>query len=419
MTDMLIFFVGLWMVVVAMVLRAWRGSSPWGKILFICSCFVGLVGRLGLAFWGHNEDVVSAEVVARIVLSGQSVYASMPQDGHNYNYGPVWFTVLGWLKQWQGGVNSPHPESFHVLIVVLLSSVDVAIAMILVLACGVGAGCFYLLAPPTFLITGFHSQIDNFALLFGLTGWMLLSTHARRPSSGKLWASAILMGISLATKHILILFPLWLLLGGYFRDRRESWAFVAVIYGLFGLSFTPWLFDDASRAGVVKNVFAYSSNDGCSLLFRTMNILSWTPWIDRCLGWVPLLHGEKTLWLTAMMGVGWLARRRGVRDIFSLYLMTMVAFSPAMADQYLVIPMIACAVFWRSPMAWVYVLIATSAIMTSPFNIGEMSNCAAGIRVLPFWGSIWVQYYTAQICLLVLIGIRLWTSRLPSLEFRS
>ena len=232
------------------------------KMVFIAAAVGSMAAKLALATCGHNYDIESYGIVAGIVGAGKNVYASTSR----YNYAPLWACFLSGLKHISSWLPFAGPEKFHLAIAGFLAITDIAIAALLLAAYSYGAGLFFLCSPVVILLTGFHSQFDNLALLFGLASWVLI----RRGSAGRggIAAASALMGISLAIKHALFLFPLWILL--WPRPRGIRWRlrliFAAVAYGLFAISFIPWADDAPARAGIVQNVFLYRSESHFSAM---------------------------------------------------------------------------------------------------------------------------------------------------------
>ena len=74
-----------------------------------------------------------------------------------------------------------------------------------------------------------------------------------------------------------------------------------------------------------------------------------------------------------MVATGWLLRKTDYRQSIMFYLLAMCVFSPQIADQYMAIPIAACAVFWRSWLSWGYMLIATLyLVFFSPDNVSNI-----------------------------------------------
>src|SRR5688500_5479310 len=174
--------------------------------LLSLACAAGVALRLWLASRGHNYDMDSWRSIADVAREHWNVYAATPR----YNYGPVWFGVL-WLLDRAHDVlplGRFGTESFHVVIASLLALADVVIAVLLFRAFGLLPGLLFILNPVSVLLSGYHSQFDNLAVLPALGAWLLV-----RPQFGgadvsrRRWvAAALLLGLSLATKHFMIFF---------------------------------------------------------------------------------------------------------------------------------------------------------------------------------------------------------------------
>ena len=64
--------------------------------------------------------------------------------------------------------------------------------------------------------------------------------------------------------------------------------------------------------------------------------------------------------------------RKGVRELYLFYLMLLYASSPAMATQYVAIPMLAAAVFYPAWEGWAFVAAATFANLLAKSNVGYL-----------------------------------------------
>lgn len=341
--------------------------------VFFALALVSLVAKLLIACLGNTFDMESFQLVARLVNDGKTAYAETPR----YNYGPVWMGMLGaarWLQMWL--LDSDALGILHIKIAGLLAYADVVLAFALAVRFSYVAGLLFLLNPVSLLLTGYHSQFDNLAVMMGLLGWLLVCGKPGEHGGGtekratrELWWGAGLLGLSLMTKHILIFFPLWI---WFRRDVTWRWklALTAIPYGLFLLGFVPFLFDPASREGVVENVFKYRVSYMTGFYPRLVNLVVPQNVIDRALGWIPVFGGFKAVWFVSMMAAGWLLRRVPLKEYLLFYLVAMVVFSVQLADQYLAIPLIACAVFWRSPWTWAYGILTIIYLLCSPDNIG-------------------------------------------------
>ncbi len=340
--------------------------------LFWVAVVLGVLARGIVASRGHNYDVESYRIVADIVAAGSNVY----QGTHRYNYGPVWFLLLGALDVLPDGGASPL-LALRWKVAGLLTLVDVAIGLALRSRFGSLAAILFFLNPVSIIITGHNSQFDNLAVLFGLLGALALD---RWRSTDWSWLGGLLLvGVSLATKHILFVFPLWIAL------RQTSWRrkLLAVLlpYGVFMLGFMPYAKDGWS--GIVENVLLYRSIPNAPLWLGSMPAV-----LVRLL---PL-----TAWFVGAMlilGVAW--RRRPLLEAFLLYLVALVVFASAIANQYLAIPMAAIAVWPSWPFA-AYTLAATAYLASGDatfdawlqpwFGAGGAVSGIGYQRVLPLLG---------------------------------
>jgi hypothetical protein len=291
---------------------------------------------------------------------------------------------LAGLQQLSTLLPAMRGEAFHVAVAGFLGVADVALAALLAAQYRYGAGIFLLCCPATILLTGFHSQFENFALLAGIAAWLLIRSGS--PSPPRLVLAAGLLGVSLIIKHILFLFPLWVL----FWPKLGSWgkrmAYVMIAYGIFGLSFLPWLFDAPSRAGFSQNVFHYRSDFSLSL---SRLVVSFHPFAGVSIASSRVLtYG----WMAVVMAAGiWVPRKKV--DFFPLYLLTMFALSPALMDQYLAIALLACAILCTSWPSWALVGTTILALFRSP----------ADIFLCPFSMVYYVAMVSTQICALALL----------------
>jgi hypothetical protein len=328
------------------------------KRLLAGAMVFSVVAKIALAAMGHNFDVHAYRVVSDIIGQGRSVYANT----NLYNYGPSW----AWLVSGFGRLAGPDVgEGFHLWTAAFLACVDVIMALAIAEAYSWIAAMVYLLSPIGLLISGFHSQFDNVAVLLALLAWLLI--RASKPKPTILIISSILMGLSLTVKHVMFLFPIWLVFWKPLGKLRYRMLYACIAYGLFAGSFLPWWADAASRIGIERNVFGYSSSFANSLLGAGIELFTPVRSLDpRVLG------GFKALWMGLMIAAGMALARRGVRELYLFYLMFLYASSPALAVQYAAIPMLPAAVFYAAWESWAFLAAATIANLTSASNIGYL-----------------------------------------------
>lgn len=295
-----------------------------GTIFMATVLAVGLVSRLVASSFGYTYDLESYTLVGDLVTNGQNVYASTSR----YNYGPVWMYVVGFIYK----ISQYLPYSFVFFrfgIAALLSVVDIGIFFVLVRAFGLSSGLFYYLNPLTIILTGFNSQFDNIAILPGLVASFLLKKSETENSSiNKLYAF-MLFGVSLVVKHIFLFYPIWL----FFREKNWKGRILAIVipYGMFGLSFLPFIKDGA--LGILNNVFFYVSFKNAPL------------WNFLILNGFPRIFSEFTFFVLAMLAGALVFRKKNPFHALLLYTMVLVIFSPAIADQYFTIVLPFISVF--------------------------------------------------------------------------
>lgn len=282
----------------------------------------GLGIRLFCASRGYNWDVDSYRVVADIVARGGNVY----QETGRYNYGPIWFYILHWLDQipW-GGVSNT--DSLRWKVAIFLSLVDIGIFYYLAKQYSLKVGALFLFNPISIIITGYHSQFDNLAVLVGM-----LSIHSySNKSPGSLGLLPLVgLGISLSIKHILFMFPLWL---AFKAPRAKKVLTFLVPTLIFICGFLPFLLDGAQ--GIVQNVLLYKSFDNAPLAAVFLPNVFFK------------LFSRKIIFLAALFIIGLYYKKKSPMESFWIYLISLILFSSAIANQYLAICIPAIAILFN------------------------------------------------------------------------
>lgn len=295
------------------------------NLLLLGVVFIGVGLRLLVSSLGHNYDLDSFRIVAEIVGRGGNVYAETAR----YNYGPVWFGILG-AFDWGAGLSGGNREAmFRVVLVCFLTLVDLGIAWALLREKGRLVACLFFLNPISILITGYHNQFDNLALLLGFGAVMVMQDRFEERVDRRKLLGLGLLGLSLMTKHILFAFPLWLAV------KQKGWEQKALVLAvpvvIFGLGFLP--FWGEGQSGIIENVFLYDSRHN-QIFYRLF-----IPVLIR-----PILSSS-ILWLAMLVVFAFLYRRKRVFENLLFYTCVLTAFSPAIANQYLVIPLPFLSVF--------------------------------------------------------------------------
>jgi len=167
--------------------------------------FVGISARIAVASFGHNFDFKSYLNVINVIEKGRNVYATKVR----YNYGPVWFNILFFLDSCTASFDN-NQLAFAYAISLLLTLVDIGIFFVINKEIGFIPAVLFFLNPISIIITGFHRQFDNLAILIGMLAVLYLGDNMEISFSRKKVWGLILLGFSLMTKHVLLAFPFWL-----------------------------------------------------------------------------------------------------------------------------------------------------------------------------------------------------------------
>jgi hypothetical protein len=345
---------------------------------------VGIVLRALASTVGYNYDFASYLIVADIIARGEVVYMAT----WRYNYGPIWFLVIHAFDQIAAIVPFARELTLRVLVIALLTFADLAIAAALYRRVSPLAALIFFLNPVSVLITGFHNQFDNLALSIGFSAVQLFSrSEARHLDRVKLIALALL-GLSLMTKHLFFVLPIWL------AFRQAGWFQRGVVVGLpvaiFLSGFAPFWAD--AQVGILGNVFRYNSGNN-SPLYALPIFTALEPLIAPRLFW----YGSLLLGAFAL-------RRVELFQAALIYTGLLVALAPAMTNQYLAIPM-ALVVAQINPGFVIYVALSLWHILAdvNGFRLAELGVMPPFDRqvsyawiLAAFWsGLIWmvVVYY--------------------------
>lgn len=315
-------------------------KAGYGRVLFATAFLFGVVARFLLPHFGFNYDLISYGIVSDVFAAGGNVYA----ETERYNYGPAWFLILGAVRAIAHLTADPD-GSFRLGIVAVLTLADLAIALMLERRFGAAAALIFFLNPVSMIITGYHNQFDNVAIAAGLAAVLAYQgAEGGRGGRRRRIAALCLLGLSLTVKHIFFALPLWLAFrAGSRRDRALA---AGLPVAIFVASFLP--FARTGWQGILHNVFLYKSfNNG--LVTRLLHDAAVPPALVLVLG---------------LAATGWLLRKRPLFESALLYLVLLVILAPAMANQYLAIPMPAVAAA-MNPAYAVYLLTAFLIVLSN------------------------------------------------------
>ena len=301
--------------------------------IFWLAVFAGITLRFLLMTLGHNFDFESYCIVGELASQGKNIYAHTSR----YNYGPVWFTILGVF--WN--IASHFQQNilvFRILIVSALTLSDMLIAKVISDRTGKLWGALFFLNPISLIITGYHNQFDNIAVLLAVYGILCIeSSYTERDIKFMDIAGIIFLSLSLITKHILWAFPLYILFSKKIDIRKKIlYAFIPPL--IFLLSFLPFMSE--GWHGILYNVFFYRSFNNFPLFALSL--------LNKFGIYIPL---QKYI-LVPLFGIlmlcsAYVFRRENIFDSFMLYTISLVCFSSAIANQYIAIPCMALLLLQR------------------------------------------------------------------------
>tara|TARA_B100001540_G_scaffold307684_1_gene321285 strand:+ start:357 stop:1547 length:1191 start_codon:yes stop_codon:yes gene_type:complete len=298
--------------------------------LFILFVFVGFFLRVWICQFGSNMDFASWQANLDLFKEGKSIY-----EFGNYTYATPWIYTLYILDTLSFPVlentkfvqNIPG-EFYRIKIVIFLSFIDFLIFLLLFRNYSLKIGLLFFLNPISIIITGHHNQFSQYAILFGFLSILL---YENKNINKRILISSLLLGISLAVKHILIFFPLW----WAFKEKKIINKIIVIVvpYSIFILSFFPFLINEFQY--VYENVLInWKREDGPF----------WGMFGPKI---IHMYFSLQTLFSLLLVILGFLFVDKKLKESFYFYLMAVVIFSSMMYTQYLVIPLIALAVYWN------------------------------------------------------------------------
>ena len=167
-------------------------------------CLIGVIVRLAFSQLGFNSDLSAFYAIGDHVSKGGDLYF---HEYYQWPYFTLWAGICGLLIIIQNVFGNSDIQFFHLLVCFVLSLADVGIANWLKKNYSKKIALLFLFNPISILLTGFHSQMGNLAVLFGLYGYSTL--YSKQQYS---WLyTGVWLGLSLSTKHLLVLFLPWFL----------------------------------------------------------------------------------------------------------------------------------------------------------------------------------------------------------------
>ena len=288
--------------------------------------FLGIFLRFLMISYGHNYDFESYQAVGEIAGKLHNVYANTSR----YNYAPLFFIIQGICFRLSRYITVDQALTYRFMLVGILVLTDLLIALFLYTEYSVKAALLFLFNPISIFITGFHNQFDNMALLSILLSSLFYNTDEK--INKKDFGFVALFSISLCLKHIMFIFPIWILLRKELPFRKKI-MYAVVPPAIFLMSFVPFVIGNkVAFQGMLNNVFLYRSANNAPLLGEIYHILNLDPSY-----WFIVFAA-----IMILMGIG--ARRMRFSNSCLFYLLCLVCFSSAIANQYLAIPIAALCV---------------------------------------------------------------------------
>ncbi len=346
--------------------------------------------RMFFAQLGHNFDLESYEIVADIVLNGDSVYGNTER----YNYGPVWAYMLAGIK-FLSSIGGYSQKTFHIITASVLFLAELWFfkqlyrhyrqnLMIVLL----------LFNPVSLVIIGHHSQFDIIAIAIAFSAYNNIRNN-------KIIAGIFLLALSYCTKHIMVFLPLMLLFDT--KISLKNRLLILIVPALiFAASFIPFLSDVAE---IQKNVLAYQFNNNQTFLKKFFDLL--IPGFIIKMGIfkiIPVFQGYKLLWLFFFPFTGYFLYKKTNEDVFLIYLICIVATSLAVSEQYFLIPLAAVFHYRKYLFSWFFLAAASYYILFVSYNNTSQYFNLKSLGIAADFE--WYQLGAAQVqlCLILLLA---------------
>lgn len=344
------------------------------KMAFIFFLYVlGVILRYWAMSIGSGFDFESYCIVGELVTDWKNVYAETTR----YNYGPIFFMIQGLSYAVSHIFSWDVVQTYRVILVGIFTMADFGIAMWLANRYSLKVSLIFFLNPMSIIITGFHNQFDNMAILLALLSCMYYNEEEE--ITKKDWMFVLMLALSLTMKHIIFILPFWLLVKkGLSLRKRLLYVFVPPM--IFGCSFIPFVIGNIDAFyGVARNVFLYKSNPISPLLGELLGLP---------------IELYFSLYIMMMVIMAFVVRKQSYEYILLLYFISMFTFSSAMAPQYYIIPVVALCVLDKGIIRNIYFIFVGGLLMISEFGSSVLSGWALGEKVLYHIANVavWVTF---------------------------
>ncbi|MDQ3098181.1 MAG: hypothetical protein M3Q44_00335 [bacterium] len=345
------------------------------KWVFFLIVVVGLLLRFAFAWRPvFNFDILQYQNDIKIFHQQGNIY----RDQQHYNYTPLFYYLLVGIDL--SGITKILP--FYFVIRAFISIIDLITLFVLLKIAALRhlsllkVSVFYFLNPALIILSGFHGQFDNLALLFLLTGIYFYETKK------KLFLTWVLITIGLITKHI-ILFPVIGFWVNAVRSRFKALSIVGITSLVFLATFIPYW--SSAKHEIVKNVFLYRSVEyrygfGSMMQYNCGTCMVRTDWLPGNMGLTQVYFFLfMAFFLLFVLLVRFKDTTRGVLAAI-LYFLT---FTNGIGAQYMILPIAFGALF---PTKW---FILYSAIVTL-FLIGTSDELHVVTFTIFNWDMVWI-----------------------------
>ena len=338
---------------------------------------LGVIFRYMVMTLGYNYDFESYCIVGEIASNFRNVYAETTR----YNYAPIFLCIQGLLYRISLVKPDEHELIYRVLIVTVLTLTDLGITAFIAYRYSYLKALLFFLNPVSIIITGYHNQFDNIAVLFALLSSLYFNEE--RNFSKKDFGFIFMFTLSLLTKHILFLLPVFILLMRRLPFKKKVlYAFVPPT--LFLLSFIPFaLSSNEALQGIINNVFLYRSFNNAPLLgfiYKLINFPSEPRFLIYCI---------------LMVFTAWIVRERPYDQVIMIYLISMVTFSSAIANQYLAIPMAALCSMNVGKWKYIYMIVCSIFLFldVDGFNAQRIIQSVLPGSIINSIGSLYIKIW--------------------------
>lgn len=325
------------------------------SIIFI-TIIVGVILRFFISLHGYNYDFLSWVIVGDIVSHGGNVFYLTSR----YNYAPLASLAFGASYWFSGFFHNPNLV-YRFLLISYLTLADLGISYYVAKKNNVFWGLMFFLNPVSIVLTGFHNQFDNVAVLFALIGVEFIMRALQKDKDNlckyDFWA-ILFLTLSLLTKHLIIFFMLWILINKTIGFKRKL-CYTLIPINLFFISFIPYL--SLGLNDIITNVFFYRSANNMPLFWGIENI-------------VPFLSEDFILIFISLIIISaYIFWKQPIDRSLLIYLICLVCFSSAITPQYLAIPLVSLFLL-GDLQKYFYVIWSTIFFTVYPYELNLMPS---------------------------------------------